>query len=77
MGPTFPKKKFDGLCKQLMDPHYLERVGLIAYTSAQGTHITEKGNFDGMHNQLKNHFKTKVPKKEIFDGTHIAKKEIF
>ena len=27
-----------------------------------------------MHNQLKNHFGTEFLKKEIFDGTHIAKK---
>jgi hypothetical protein len=30
-----------------------------------------------MYNQLKNHFRTEFPKKEIFDGTHIAKKGNF
>ena len=30
-----------------------------------------------MHNQLKNHFRTEFPKKEIFDGTYIAKKGNF
>jgi hypothetical protein len=46
-----------------MDPHCYNREGLIAYISNQGTHITKKGNFDGLHKQLKNHFGIKITKK--------------
>ena len=36
----------------------------------QWTYITKKGNFDDMHNQLKNHFGTEFLKKEFFYGSY-------
>ena len=51
-----------------MDPHYLERVDLIAYISAQGTHITKKEILMAYISNFNTSFEIKLLKKEIFDG---------
>ena len=42
-----------------------------------GPTIAKKGNFDGLHNYLKNHLKTKFPYLVILMGPTITKKGNF
>ena len=42
-----------------------------------GPTIAKKGNFDGLHNYLKNHFGTKFPVLVILMGPTITKKGNF
>ena len=59
-----------------MDPHYCKRMSLVAYISNQEIHIAKKGNFNSLHKQPKNHFRIKLPKKEILMEPTLQKAKI-
>jgi hypothetical protein len=62
--------------KMVLEWDFQKRKYLMGPISQKGNLVDPQWIFDGLHKRLRIDFGIKLLKKEIFDGTHITKKEI-